>query len=169
MSGKKFGSIVAVVTILVVALALAWWGAAAATTASDLHVSIREWDVPTKGAHPHDPAVGKNGELWFTEQMTNKIGRFDPASQNFKEYPITGENAGPHGLVADADGNIWFTANFGGYIGKLDSQTGHVTQYKMPVEKRTIRTLRFLIVAALYGLPCRAETWSGASIPRPGK
>jgi len=135
MSGRKIGSIVAVVTILIVALALTWWGAAAATIVSDLKVSIREWDVPTKGAHPHDPAVGKNGELWFTEQMANKIGRFDPASQNFKEYPLTGGNAGPHGLVADADGNIWFTANFGGYIGKLDPQTGHVTQYKMPVDK----------------------------------
>ena len=51
--------------------------------------------MPTKGAHPHDPAVGKNGDLWFTEQMANKIGRFDPTSQTFKEYPIKGENAGP--------------------------------------------------------------------------
>src|ERR1700675_5043784 len=135
MSGNETRSYLALVTILIVSLALTLWGATAATLVSDLHVSIREWDVPTKGAHPHDPAVGKNGELWFTEQMTNKIGRFDPASQNFKEYPVTKGNAGPHGLVSDSDGNIWFTANFGGYIGKLDPQTGKVTQYKMPVEK----------------------------------
>ncbi len=128
MSGKKNRSSIAVVAILTTSLAVTLW--AAAPTVTDLHVSIREWDVPTKGAHPHDPAVGKDGALWFTEQMTNKIGRFDPASQNFKEYPVTGENAGPHGLVSDSDGNIWFTANFGGYIGKLDPQTGKVTQYK---------------------------------------
>jgi virginiamycin B lyase len=135
MSGRKTGSSAAVLTILIVSLALTLWGVAAATAVSDLHVSIREWDVPTKGSHPHDPAVGKNGELWFTEQMANKIGRFDPISQTFKEYPLTGENAGPHGLVSDIEGNIWFTANFGGYIGKLDPQTGKVTQYKMPLEK----------------------------------
>ena len=135
MSGGKIGGFIAVVTVLIVSLAFTLFGTGAATIASDLHVSIREWDVPTKGAHPHDPAVGKNGDLWFTEQMANKIGRFDPTSQNFKEYPLTGGNAGPHGLVSDNEGNIWFTANFGGYIGKLDPQTGHVTQYKMPVEK----------------------------------
>jgi streptogramin lyase len=53
---------------------------------------------------PHDPAVGKNGDLWFTEQMANKIGRFDPASQNFKEYPLSGRNTGP------TAGYIWHAA-----------------------------------------------------------
>jgi virginiamycin B lyase len=101
-----------------------------------LNVTIHEWAVPTKGAHPHDPAVGRDGALWFTEQMTNKIGRLDPATGQFKEYPLpTDKNSGPHGLIADKQGNIWFTANFGGYIGKLDPSTGKVTEYKMPSEK----------------------------------
>jgi virginiamycin B lyase len=103
---------------------------------AELKVVIHEYDVPTKGAHPHDPAVGPHDALWFTEQMTNKIGRLDPKTGEFKEYPLAaGENAGPHGLVADREGNIWFTANFGGYIGKLDPNTGKVTEYKMPSEK----------------------------------
>ena len=29
----------------------------------ELKVTIKEWDVPTKGAHPHDPAVGGDGAL----------------------------------------------------------------------------------------------------------
>lgn len=102
---------------------------------SELKVTIHEWDVPTKGAHPHDPAVGADGALWFTEQMQNKIGRLDPAAGTFKEYPLKVENSGPHGLVADREGNIWFTGNFAHYIGKLDPKTGAVTEYKMPDEK----------------------------------
>ncbi len=103
---------------------------------TELKVTIREWTVPTKGAHPHDPAVGPDGALWFTEQMTNKLGRLDPKTGEFKEYPLAeGKNSGPHGLVADGQGNIWFTANFGGYIGKLDPRTGKITEYKMPNEK----------------------------------
>lgn len=101
-----------------------------------LKATIEEWTVPTKGAHPHDPAVGPDGSLWFTEQMTNKLGRLDPKTGQFKEYPLTeSENPGPHGLVADRDGNIWFTANFGGYIGKLDPSTGKVTVFPMPDKK----------------------------------
>jgi virginiamycin B lyase len=103
---------------------------------AELKVTIREWAVPTKGAHPHDPAVGPGGELWFTEQMANKIGRLDPKTGKFKEYSLgKKKNAGPHGIVADDQGNIWFTANFGGYIGKLDPSTGEVTEYKMPNQK----------------------------------
>ena len=106
---------------------------AAAAEVSELKVTIREWSVPTRGAHPHDPAVGTDGALWFTEQMVNKLGRFDPSTGTFKEYPLVeGKNSGPHGLVSDKEGNIWYTANFGGYIGKLDPRTGKVTEYKMP-------------------------------------
>jgi virginiamycin B lyase len=101
----------------------------------ELKVTIREWTVPTKGAHPHDPAVGADGALWFTEQMQNKIGRVDPATGAFKEYPLKVERSGPHGLVADREGNIWFTGNFAHYIGKLDPKTGTVTEYAMPDEK----------------------------------
>jgi virginiamycin B lyase len=102
---------------------------------ADLKVNIREWTVPTKGAHPHDPAVGPDGSLWFTEQMVSKLGRLDPATGKFREYPLKGDNDGPHGLVADRDGNIWYTGNFAAHIGKLDPRTGEVTQYAMPDKK----------------------------------
>jgi virginiamycin B lyase len=102
------------------------------STPARLDVKIREWDVPTKGAHPHDPAVAPDGSLWFTEQMVSKLGRLDPASGTFKEYPLKGKNDGPHGLVADRDGMIWYTGNFAAHIGKLDPRSGEVVQYKMP-------------------------------------
>ena len=117
------------------AVALAFRPPSPASPVADLNVSIHEWDVPTKGAHPHDPAVAPDGSLWFTEQMVSKLGRLDPATGAFKEYPLKGPNDGPHGLVADRDGNIWYTGNFAAHIGKLDPRTGEVTQYKMPEEK----------------------------------
>jgi virginiamycin B lyase len=129
-------------SFLAVGVCLGIWGIPvkgnqgnATGTVGDLNVNIEEWSVPTKGAHPHDPAVGTDGALWFTEQMMNKIGRLDPATGDFKEYPLKVQNSGPHGLVADRDGNIWFTGNFTGYIGKLDPKTGAVTEYKMPDAK----------------------------------
>jgi len=114
---------------------LASRGAAPATEVSELKVTIREWAVPTKGAHPHDPAVGTDGALWFTEQMANKLGRLDPATGAFKEFPLKLEDSGPHGLVPDRDGNIWFTGNFKGYIGKLDPRNGAITEFKIPDPK----------------------------------
>ena len=126
-------------TVAIAALALV--GALATHSASrtpavaDLNVKIHEWDVPTKGGHPHDPAVAPDGSLWFTEQMASKLGRLDPSTGTIKEYPLKGKNDGPHGLVADRDGNIWYTGNFAAHIGKLDPRSGEVTQYKMPDAK----------------------------------
>ena len=116
-------------------IALASRGAAPGANVGELKVTIREWDVPTKGAHPHDPAVGTDGALWFTEQLQNKLGRVDPKTGVFQEYALKIEDSGPHGLVADSNGNIWFTGNGKGYIGKLDPRTGAVAAYKMPDAK----------------------------------
>jgi virginiamycin B lyase len=95
-----------------------------------LSVEIKEYDVPTKNARPHDPAVGPDGSLWVTEQGANKLGQLDPNTGKFREYPLKTPDSGPHGLIADREGNIWFTAISKGYVGKLDPKTGKVTEYR---------------------------------------
>src|SRR5581483_5690271 len=72
-------------------------------------VSIKEWDVPTPKSRPHDPALAPDGSLWYTGQMSNKLGRLDPKTGEIKEFPLKTPDSGPHGLVADRSGNIWFT------------------------------------------------------------
>jgi len=97
-------------------------------------VNIMEWPLPTPGSRPHDPAAGKDGSIWWTGQLANKIGHLDPKTGKFKEYPVNPMSA-PHGLLEDKEGNIWFTGNFRGFIGKLDTKTGEVTEYNIPDPK----------------------------------
>src|SRR5438045_8923248 len=42
-------------------------------TVGELQVSIKEWDVPTKWAHPPDPAVGMDCAAGFTDQVRIKL------------------------------------------------------------------------------------------------
>src|SRR3984893_3828069 len=135
MQERTKASLIVFMAGLALASGLASRSSTRASATADLEVKIRAWDVPTKGAHPHDPAVAPDGSLWFTEQMASKLGRLDPATGNFKEYPLKGENDGPHGLVADRDGNIWYTGNFAARIGKLNPRSGDITEYKMPDAK----------------------------------
>lgn len=95
-------------------------------------VAIREWQVPIPGSRPHDPLATRDGAIWYTGQMTNRLGRVDPRTGAAKEYPLKTPQTGPHGLVEDKDGNIFFTGNNQGLIGKLDPKTGNVTEYRMP-------------------------------------
>jgi hypothetical protein len=52
---------------LALGISLASHGAAWDAEVGELKVTIREWDVPTKGAHPHDPAVGPDGTVHGTD------------------------------------------------------------------------------------------------------
>jgi virginiamycin B lyase len=97
-----------------------------------VEVTIKEWQVLTPGAHPHDPLATPDGAIWYTGQAANVLGRLDPKTGAIKEFEIKIPQSGPHGLVADADGNIWFTASYAGYIGKLDPRSGTFTEYKLP-------------------------------------
>jgi len=73
-------------TLLVTATLLASIGA--------LKVSIKEYDVPTPKARPHDPAVSPDGALWVTEQMANKLGRLDPNTRSLRNCRDRGWSSG---------------------------------------------------------------------------
>jgi len=98
-------------------------------------VNIRLWDVPTQGSRPHDPIATRDGAIWWTGQLANKLGRVDPKTNTIREYTLKTPHTGPHGLAEDKDGNNWFTGNHIAAIGKLDPNTGITTEYKMPDPK----------------------------------
>ena len=98
-------------------------------------VNIRMWDVPTQGSRPHDPVAAKDGSIWWTGQLANKLGRIDPKTNTIREYTLKSPHSGPHGLAEDKDGNIWFTGNAIAAIGKLDPKTGIATEYRLPDPK----------------------------------
>ena len=104
----------------------------AVLVAGPAQASITLWDVPTLGSRPHDPLATKDGAIWWSGQLSNKLGRVDPKTGAIREYSLKSPHSGPHGLVEDKDGNIWFTGNVGGFIGKLDPKTGVTTEYAMP-------------------------------------
>jgi virginiamycin B lyase len=104
----------------------------AAVVAGPVQASIKLWDVPTIGSRPHDPLATKDGAIWWSGQLSNKLGRIDPKTGAIREYTLKSAHSGPHGLVEDKDGNIWFTGNVGGFIGKLDAKTGLTTEYALP-------------------------------------
>jgi len=51
---------------------------------------LSEWNVPTAGGGPWWITYDQSGKIWFTENVTNKIGRFDPTTNTFTEWSIPG-------------------------------------------------------------------------------
>jgi virginiamycin B lyase len=105
---------------------------AAAMLEGPAQAGIKLWTVPTPASRPHDPLATRDGAIWYTGQLSGKLGRVDPATGAIREYALTPQHSGPHGLTEDAQGNIWYTGNNAGYIGRLDPKTGEVKAYKLP-------------------------------------
>ncbi|MCI4369020.1 MAG: hypothetical protein L3K09_05610, partial [Thermoplasmata archaeon] len=92
--------------------------------------TFTEFAIPTVGSEPYYIASGPDGNLWFTEWSTNKIGRITPASV-FTEFTIPTAGSQPIGIAAGPDGNLWFVENFGQKIGRI-TPAGVFTEFTIP-------------------------------------
>ena len=91
---------------------------------------ISEWPVPTP-QFARDPAVGPDGRIYIAVMHGNRIARFDPRTQAFKEWTLP-EGARPHGLVVATDGKVFYTGNGNGTLGELDPESGRVIEHRTP-------------------------------------
>jgi streptogramin lyase len=55
--------------------------------------------------------MDKNGNIWFTEILANKIGFFNPSTHAFFETATPSAGSAPYGITLNSRGNIWFTEN----------------------------------------------------------
>ena len=91
----------------------------AANDVGQLKATIREWDVPTKGAHPHDPAVGADGALWFTDLSTDTVGRITTGGTVTNEFAVLTPESEPWNIATGPDGALWFAETTGNAIGRV--------------------------------------------------
>jgi len=72
------------------------------------------------GRLPWDITVGADGALWFTEFLSNSIGRMTTSGEYSScPLPSAASNPHPYGITTGSDGNIWFTEREGRKIGRL--------------------------------------------------
>ena len=103
-------------------------------------LAVVEYQIPRDQAFPHDPAVGADGIVWYTDQQNSFIGRLDPATGKITDYATPTPASGPHGIVVAPDGGVWYTANRIGKLGRLDPKTGRIEEYALPAGARDPHT-----------------------------
>ena len=91
--------------------------------------SIIEYSIPTPFSEPYGITAGPDGNLWFTEYATSKIGKMTPAGV-ITEYTLA-PTAYPAGITLGPDGNLWFAESQDDKIGKI-TPSGVITEYPIP-------------------------------------
>jgi len=102
-------------------------GAAVAPAASAATGHVTEFPTPTSSSHPTAITAGPDGNLWFTENSSNAVGRVTPAGLS-KEFPLTTPASGPKGIATGSDGNLWATEFSASKIARVTS-AGTVAEF----------------------------------------
>lgn len=112
--GKRYAKLVAKTTIAVwiclMLMAMQFGGSsiARADTGNSFYY-IDEFPVPTHDSGPLAITNDKNGNVWFTESRSGKIGRFDPSSRQYEEFPLPNGTGDMWGILVSGNGEVWFT------------------------------------------------------------
>jgi streptogramin lyase len=90
-----------------------------------------ELPLPDKGQQGEFGITpGPDGNVWFTEDTGNRIGRITP-SGTITEFPIPTAESQPVAIVTGPDGNLWFAEQDSTKIGRI-TPTGTITEFPLP-------------------------------------
>ena len=80
--------------------------------------TISEFPIPTAKAGPSNIAPGSDGNLWFTEQDGDNIGRITPKG-TITEFTLPKGGGGPYNITQGPDKQLWFTLYYANKIGRI--------------------------------------------------
>ena len=74
---------------------------------------VKEFSIPTECTNPLAVVIDYDGNVWFTETNTGKLGKFNPLTETFTEYDNPtwppGARSMMWGIDYAPDGSVWFT------------------------------------------------------------
>src|SRR5260221_14225385 len=81
--------------------------------------------------------TGPDGNLWFTENFTGKIGRIT-TNGTITDFPLPSTNCQPFDIIVGPDNALWFSEFASNKIGRIttDAVPGNfsfITEYPLPV------------------------------------
>lgn len=97
---------------------------------ADGRISIIQLPNPSPSGSASRITRGPDGNMWFTQNGANQIGRITPAGV-ITEFQVPTPSAGLGGIAAGPDGNLWFTEGAASQIGRI-TPLGEFQEYALP-------------------------------------
>jgi streptogramin lyase len=118
------------------------------------------------GGIPADITAGSDGNVWFTDYISNQIVKMTPEGVTTR-YSIPTFFSLPSSITTGADGNVWFTEVNGNNIGRI-TPAGVITEFAVPTLLRAFTVAsRSALTATSGSRKATAETSDGSHRPVP--
>jgi streptogramin lyase len=85
--------------------------------------TITEFTIGTANSRPSGITAGPDGNIWFTESATGKIGLMNPTSGFVNDFALKTPGGQPSGITSGPNGNLWFTLPAINEIGAINTVT----------------------------------------------
>ncbi|MDN5846559.1 MAG: hypothetical protein L0H53_09835, partial [Candidatus Nitrosocosmicus sp.] len=88
----------------------------------DKIIEIPNWPEQNRnlGSMIWEMKFDKNGDLWFTDELSNSIWKYFTKEGKFENYTLLAEGGYPLSIAFDSAGNVWFTQVFGNRLGFIE-------------------------------------------------
>jgi streptogramin lyase len=96
--------------------------------------AVTSYSVPTADVNPWSITLGRDGNIWFTENVIDgKVGRITPAGV-VTEFSTHRRASIPFGITSGPDGNLWFTEQTDGQgrVGVMTTAGAMVADIPVP-------------------------------------
>jgi virginiamycin B lyase len=89
--------------------------------------------MPDKAARdPHTPVFDLKGNLWFSIQQSNMVGRLDPATGEVKLVALPTTRSLPYGMQVDSKGTVWVGCNGTNKLIAFNPDTMEFVEHTLP-------------------------------------
>jgi len=109
-----------------------------------LSKAVTQFVIPESSgnAGPTGVKVDRDGNVWVTAQLTNKIYRLSPFTGTFTQYTGLSPSAQPYGVSVDNQGKVWFAESGANKIGVLNPVTNIMREIPIPTANAARHMLR---------------------------
>jgi streptogramin lyase len=100
---------------------------------------MMEYPIPTQNSSPRIIALGSDGNMWFSEHNSGKMGRITPEGV-ITEFDLSSPDSQPRAIALGSDGNIWIGMFAASRVARITPE-GVVTEFDIPTPDSGPRAL----------------------------
>jgi virginiamycin B lyase len=96
---------------------------------------------PTSGQGARRVWSDSMGRIWFAEWNAGQLGRYEPATDEWKEWRLPGDSPRAYAVYVDSDDIVWLTDFGANSIVRFDPVSEEFTSFPLPDEGAAVRQL----------------------------